>query len=141
VLAEKAAKKAGGAAPAASGASAPAVPQPQGDKAPIYIGYGKKDTDLRKTGAPGRFILDDPTKYPAKEDVGFFSGATGGFAAGEKGVKQFVRDGELQLRKEGQPGGQTMSPVALAGIIVLAAAGGGLLIQLGLDAVAGAIKP
>jgi hypothetical protein len=57
-------------------------------------------------------------------------------------VKQFVRDGELQLRKEGQPGGQTMSPVALAGIIVLAAAGGGLLIQLGLDAVAGAIaKP
>jgi hypothetical protein len=27
------------------------------------------------------------------------AGATGGFAAGEKGLKQFVRDGELQLRK------------------------------------------
>lgn len=29
------------------------------------------DSDLRKAGAPGRFILDDPAIYPSKEDVGF----------------------------------------------------------------------
>lgn len=26
----------------------------------------------RKAGEPGTFILDDPTKYPAKDDIGFF---------------------------------------------------------------------
>jgi hypothetical protein len=50
------------------------VPKPQGGKAPIYLGYGKTDTDLRKAGVPGRIILDDPSKYPAKEDLGFFGG-------------------------------------------------------------------
>jgi hypothetical protein len=27
---------------------------------------------VRKAGAPGRFILDDPKKYPGKDDVGLF---------------------------------------------------------------------
>ncbi len=76
MLAEKAAKAAPAPPPAAP--SKPAVPKPQGGKAPIYIGYSKSDSDLRKTGAPGRFILDDPTKYPAKEDVGFFCGCLRG---------------------------------------------------------------
>lgn len=57
------------------------------------------------------------------------AGATGGFAAGEKGLKQFVRDGQLQLRKAGQPGGNQASPVALAGLLVLAGVGGGLLLN------------
>jgi len=68
------------------------------------------------------------------------AGATGGFAAGEKGVKQFVRDGELQLRKEGQPGGNQSSPVALAGLLVLAGAGGGVLLNAVADLTASGIK-
>jgi hypothetical protein len=30
------------------------------------------ELEVRKSGAPGRFVLDDPTKYPGKEDVGIF---------------------------------------------------------------------
>jgi len=30
-----------------------------------------------RAGRKGRFIKDDPTKYPSKEDLGVFSGATG----------------------------------------------------------------
>jgi hypothetical protein len=74
VQAQKAASKAGGAPPAPPAPSKPSVPKPQGGKAPIYLGYSKSDADLRKAGAPGRFILDDPAKYPAKEDLGFFGG-------------------------------------------------------------------
>ena len=60
-----------------------------------------------------------------KEDVGIFAGATGGFAAGEKGVKQFVRDGDIKLRTAGAPARQQASPVALAGLLAAAGAGGG----------------
>jgi len=35
------------------------------------------DLEARKSGAAGRFILDDPTKYPAKEDLGFFGACFG----------------------------------------------------------------
>jgi hypothetical protein len=30
------------------------------------------ELEKRKSGAPGRFVLDDPVKYPAKDDIGFF---------------------------------------------------------------------
>lgn len=139
VLAQKQAKKAGASAPAAAPGK-PSVPKPEEGKAPIYIGYSKSDTDLRKTGAPGRFILDAPEKYPGKEDLGFFAGATGGFAAGEKGVQQFVRDGEVLIRRAGQPGGQGVSPVTIAGVLVLAGAGGGLLLNGAADIAASGIK-
>jgi len=68
------------------------------------------------------------------------AGATGGFAAGEKGVKQFVRDGELQLRKEGQPGGNQSSPVALAFLLIGAGVGGGLLLNGVADFTEGEVK-
>lgn len=42
----------------------------------IYIGFQKGDYAPR-TGRKGRVIRDDPSKYPAKEDVGFLPGATG----------------------------------------------------------------
>lgn len=29
------------------------------------------ELEARKAGVPGRFILDDPAKYPAKDDIGF----------------------------------------------------------------------
>lgn len=34
----------------------------------------------------GRYLKGDSSKLPKKEDVGFFLGATGGFAGGEEGV-------------------------------------------------------
>ena len=126
---------------AAAAGAAPMVPKPQGaGRQPIYVGHGKYDADLRRAGAPGRFVLDDPKKYPAKEDVGPLLGATGGFAAGEKGVKQFVRDGELRLRRAGEPGGQRGSPVAFAGLLALAGAGGGLLLNGAADLTEGGIR-
>jgi hypothetical protein len=30
------------------------------------------ELEKRKSGEPGRFVLDDPVKYPAKDDIGFF---------------------------------------------------------------------
>lgn len=64
----------------------------QGNKAKIYIGHEKEDYEGRRTGKPGRFIEDDPTLYPGKEDVGFLAGATGGWAGGEAGLKQFIEE-------------------------------------------------
>ena len=29
------------------------------------------ELDVRKSGAPGRVIFDNPSKYPDKDDVGF----------------------------------------------------------------------
>ncbi|KAF8067268.1 hypothetical protein HT031_002315 [Scenedesmus sp. PABB004] len=135
VLREKAAAKGakGGAAPAAAAAPAPArpasPPAAKDGKAPIYLGYGKDELDKRKAGAPGRVILDDPAKYPAKDDLGPLLGATGGFAGGEKGLKQFVATGEVTLRDPRAPGAQQTSPVAVAGLLVAAGAGGGLLLN------------
>lgn len=98
--------------------------------APIYLGYGKGE--VRDT-EPGRVIVDDPRKYPAKEDVLGLSGAVGGWAGGERGLKQFVRDGEVVLREPGQPGGSQFSPVAVAALVVVGAAGGGLLLNGAVD--------
>ena len=43
------------------------------------------------------YVQDDLRKYANKEDAGFLSGATGGFAGGEQGVKMFVDKGNLSL--------------------------------------------
>lgn len=42
-------------------------------------------------------LQDDPRKYPGKENAGLLTGATGGFAGGELGVKQFVEKSSLDL--------------------------------------------
>ena len=42
-------------------------------------GFPKGDYD-RTPGRKGRVIRDDPSKYPSKEDMGFFLGAVGGWA-------------------------------------------------------------
>jgi len=140
---EKAAKKAT-TSQTVSSSSKVQPPTPKGDKQqPVYVGYGKDELEVRKAGAPGRFILDDPAKYPAKDDIGFFAGATGGFAGGEAGLKQYVETGELKLRDPNQPRVKQTSPVAVAGLLVAAGAGGGLLLNqltgLGVDAVKGNI--
>lgn len=48
------------------------------------------EIELQKAGAQGAFVIDDARKYPGKENVGPLLGATGGFAGGEKGIKQLV---------------------------------------------------
>jgi len=57
------------------------------------------------------------------------AGATGGFAGGEKGLKQYIATGEVQLRDPSQPSSGQTSPVAVAGLLVAAGAGGGLLLN------------
>ncbi|KAF5834099.1 hypothetical protein DUNSADRAFT_9376 [Dunaliella salina] len=71
------------------------------DADPIYVGYGKDELDLRKSGAPGRIIYDEAYKYPEKEDVGGLVGAVGGFAGGERALYEFIETG-MVLTKEGR---------------------------------------
>jgi hypothetical protein len=65
-------------APAAAAAS-------NGKVAEIYIGHGKEEIEAKKAGAKGRFIVDDPSKYPGRDND-----FVGGWAGGEKGLKDFV---------------------------------------------------
>eukprot|EP01025_Chloroclados_australasicus_P019961 TRINITY_DN2097_c0_g1_i3.p1 TRINITY_DN2097_c0_g1~~TRINITY_DN2097_c0_g1_i3.p1 ORF type:complete len:312 (-),score=44.45 TRINITY_DN2097_c0_g1_i3:624-1559(-) len=51
----------------------------------IYVGF---DKDQQKP----RYQKGDPTQYPGKEDVGIAMGITGGWAGGEKGLKEFVQN-------------------------------------------------
>lgn len=39
-----------------------------------------------RTGKKGRFIKDDPRKYPNKDNMGPLLGVTGGWAGGEAGL-------------------------------------------------------
>lgn len=66
-------------APAAAAASK------GGKVAEIYIGFGKDEIEARKAGEKGRFIVDDPSKYPGRDND-----FVGGWAGGEKGLKDFV---------------------------------------------------
>jgi hypothetical protein len=56
--------------------AAAAAPAEDDKLAEIYIGFPKGDFAPRE-GRKGRVIKDDPTKYPAKEDLGPLLGATG----------------------------------------------------------------
>lgn len=111
----------------------------QGDK--IYVGFKKSEIELQKAGAGGGYIIDDPRKYPDKEDIGFLQGATGGFAGGEKGIKQLVKDGELRLRDPRDVElNKQFSPISLMMLLVLGAGGGGTLLNELFDAGEGVVK-
>jgi len=119
--------------PPAKPAAAKPVTAPAG-KAAIYVGFGKDELELRKSGAPGRVIVDDPARYPGKEDLGLFNGATGGFAGGEKGVRMLVETGELKLRAPGDLSRKRqVSSLALGAFVVAAAAGGGIILTDAID--------
>eukprot|EP00877_Chromochloris_zofingiensis_P014840 jgi/Chrzof1/960/Cz01g34360.t1 len=105
------------------------VPKPSAGTDAIYLGFGKDEIEARKAGAKGRVIVDDPRKYPAKENLGPLTGATGGFAGGERGLKQFIESGELRMRQPGDPVRRQSSPVAIAGLLIAAGAGGGLFLN------------
>lgn len=94
----------------------------------VYIGHEKDDYEGRRLGIPGRFVDDDPQKYPDKEDIGPLLNAVGGFAGGERGVKAFAATGEIPLAPEGE-GKRQFSPLAFAGFVALVGAGGGLLLN------------
>lgn len=68
------------------------------------------------------------------------AGATGGFAGGEAGLKQYVATGEIKLRDPNQPTQRQTSPVAVAGLLIAAGAGGGLLLNELTDVGEGALK-
>ncbi len=95
----------------------------------IYVGFGKDELDLKKSGLQGRVIYDEAYKYPDREDMGALRGVVGGFAGGEAALRQFVETGELRLRKPGDPLiKKQFSPLTLAFLIIFAAAGGGALL-------------
>ena len=94
----------------------------------VYIGHEKDDYEGRRLGIPGRFVDDDPQKYPDKEDIGPLLNAVGGFAGGERGVKAFAATGKIPLAPEGE-GKRQFSPLAFAGFVALVGAGGGLLLN------------
>lgn len=62
------------------------------------------------------------------------AGVAGGFAGGEAGLKQFVATGELKFRKPGEAGPKQFSPLTLAGLVALAGAVGGVVLELVTDA-------
>ncbi len=62
------------------------------------------------------------------------AGVAGGFAGGEAGLKQFVATGDLKLRKPGEPGPKQFSPLTLAGLVALAGAVGGIVLDFVTDA-------
>jgi hypothetical protein len=91
----------------------------------------------------GSTLADKHTRWCAPRSVAAVcpaAGATGGFAGGEAGLKQFVATGELKLRDPSQPAQRQTSPVAVAGLLVAGGAGGGLLLNQFFDAGEGAIK-
>lgn len=72
------------------GRPCPALQAPQKQK--LYIGFEKNDTKPRE-GRQGRFVTDDPSKYPQRNEY------VGGWAGGEVGLKQFVEVGGLRRRQ------------------------------------------
>jgi hypothetical protein len=52
--------------------------------------------DVIYTGR-GNYVRDDAMKYPSRTKL------TGGFAGGERGVSQFVKEGDLQFEDEFRP--------------------------------------
>lgn len=63
----------------------------------------------------GRWITDDDKKYPSKDDIGVFSGATGGWAGGEAGLQQFIDEvkkngpGKPAAKKPAAPGSKSVT--------------------------------
>jgi len=133
-------------APGGGGKKAtPAIPKPaagaKAAAAPIYLGHAKDDYAGRREGAPGRFIQDDPAKYPGREDLGPLISAIGGFAGGEVGVKTFAATGQIPVAAPGSGAGRRQfSPVAL-GLVVAGAAGlGGALLNSGVEVAEGVVE-
>jgi len=116
--------------------TAPGKPSgPKGNKSSIgpdaiYVGFGKDELDIKAAGIKGRVIYDDISKYPSREDGlgGLLMGLTGGFAGGERGLRGFVETGEVKIRKADEPGGQGISPLQVAFLILFSSGAVGTLL-------------
>ena len=93
----------------------------------IYVG---KPKGAKEVNDKTKYIKDDARLYPGREDLGFFTGATGGFAGGEVGLKRFAVEGkaeDIDIRNEDDTYRKTQgeSPLAFAfglgGVVTLAA--------------------
>lgn len=93
----------------------------------IYIGFGKGN----KSGEGSAYVQDDPRRYPGKENLGGFSGVTGGFAGGEAGLHQFVDEGEIKFREADS--GKNFNILAFAGLLAIATTVGGVLLTDAID--------
>lgn len=60
----------------------------KGSDMEMYIGFDKSDTEPRK-GRKGRLVKGNPEDYPERNDF------TGGWAGGEKGLQQFIKQYEV----------------------------------------------
>lgn len=97
----------------------------------IYVGFSSRseeDTKARKSGAMGNFIVDDAKKYPSREGFGSLDGLTGGFAGGEKGVKQFVEKGDIVFLDPNQRSRQ-WSPIVAATVVAIVGSVGSILLS------------
>lgn len=98
----------------------------------MYIGFNKNlwdDVYRKSRGEMGKFIQDDARKYPSKDPIGALPGMTGGFAGGERGVQQFISEGEVKfLGPEDISRRQRASAVVIATIVAGFATVGGVLI-------------
>lgn len=112
---------------------------PAPDKEVVYLGYGKEPGDFlrRSAGEKGRVVVvskEEARIYPAKETIGVFLGATGGFAGGEAGLQQYLQTGELKLRDPKLPGGKKQfSILAFVGLVSFAGVGGSILLTDAFD--------
>ncbi|PRW56942.1 supervillin isoform X3 [Chlorella sorokiniana] len=68
-----------------------------GRQAEIYIGHSKDQVEEKKAGKQGRFVVDDPKKYPGRDND-----FVGGWAGGEVGLKSFVSNTQRE-RELNQP--------------------------------------
>ncbi|DBA99997.1 TPA: hypothetical protein ACH3X1_013864 [Trebouxia sp. C0004] len=107
----------------------PTVVSKDGDT--IYLGFDKGDT--RKPGQAGRYIQDDPKKYPGKENMGPLSGVVGGFAGGEAGLQQFIQEGEIKFKDPNEKGSGSFNILAFAGLFAVATTVGGVLLTDAVD--------
>ena len=94
----------------------------------------------------GRVLLihlesEDSLTFSALVPCACAAGATGGFAGGERGLLSYIESGELRLRKPGQPGGQPMSPLSIAFLVLVAGSGAAVLLSNVYDLGAGAFYP
>ncbi|KAG1665794.1 hypothetical protein FOA52_002890 [Chlamydomonas sp. UWO 241] len=77
------------------------VPTDEGEVQPIYIGFPKGDYAPR-TGRVGRVVVDDPRKYPTKDEW------TGGWAGGEAGLWELREAYEKEQSRTKAPTGSAL---------------------------------
>ncbi|GMH44831.1 hypothetical protein BSKO_12783 [Bryopsis sp. KO-2023] len=95
----------------------------------LYVGFSPGSMDdlmARKEGAMGKFIVDDAKKYPSKDNY-VIGDLAGGFAGGEKGVKQFVEKGEIEFIDPSQS--RQWSPIVIATLVAGVGSFGAILLS------------